>query len=349
MKLIQRYGVIFALIALFVAFSAYQPSLFLTQGNLLTVITSQSSVLLLAIAVTIPLRAGEFDLSIGAIMVVSSLETGILFRDHHASIPVLIVVALAIGAVAGLVNALLVVGLKINGFIATLGTSSVLGGIGYGISNSAVVGPLDGSITSFARDSVGSIPAAVFWGWGIAIVLWVVFERTVLGRYWLFAGGNAEAARLAGVRTQAVKFLSFVVSGAICGFAGLLLTGTIGSSDPSTSGGYLLGPFAAAFVGTAVLQEGRFNIIGTVIGTYLISVADIGLELFGAPTWFGQVFSGLILIVALAIAKLGGTSAPARMLRRTVKSRSDPESGAGVGGADLTAPTHKPTSRGAPV
>src|SRR6185312_9053321 len=101
---------------------------------------------------------------------------------------------------------------------------------------------------------------------------------TALGRYWLFAGGNTEVARLAGVPTPLVKALSFILSGAICGFAGIVLIGTLGAADPSTSASYLLGPYAAAFVGTAVIQQGRFNVIGTVVGIYLISLADIGLE-----------------------------------------------------------------------
>jgi ABC-type uncharacterized transport system permease subunit len=131
--------------------------------------------------------------------------------------------------------------------------------------------------------------------------------------------------------------ISFVIGGALCGFAGVLLLGTIGSADPSTTGSYLLGPYAAAFVGTAVIQEGRFNIIGTVIGVYLISVADIGLELFGAPTWFGQVFSGLILIFALAVARLGARTRrvkPAAIVQASsgpTASGTDPEPGADRG------------------
>jgi len=317
MKFIQRFGVIIALVVLFVAFSVYDPDAFLTSSTMLVIVTSQATILILALALTIPLRAGEFDLSIGSILVLSAVTTGLLQQDQHWPIGALIVVSIVLGGAAGLLNAILVVGFGINGFIATLGTSSIFAGIGYGITNSQLVGPLEGSIIGFSRNSWHTIPAAVFIGWGIAVVLWLVLERTVLGRYWLFAGGNPEAARLAGVRTRLVKVLSFVISGAICGFAGLLLVGTFGSADPTSSGAYLLGPFAAAFVGSAVLQGGRFNIIGTVIGTYLISVATIGLALVGAPQWFGQVFSGLILIFALGIAKLGRSS-------RTIRVRPDP-------------------------
>jgi ribose transport system permease protein len=313
MKLIERFGVILALVLLFVAFSVYDPDAFLTSSTMLIIVTSQSTVIILALALTIPLRAGEFDLSIGSIMVLSASTTGLLQLDHDWSLGALLVVSIALGAAAGLLNAILVVGFGINGFIATLGTSSILAGIGYGITDSQLVGPVEGSIIEFSRTSWHRVPAAVFIGWGIALVLWLVLERTVLGRYWLFAGGNPQAAHLAGVPTRLVKALSYVVSGAICGFAGLLLLGTLGSADPSVSGAYLLAPFAAAFVGTAVLQGGRFNVIGTVVGTYLISVATIGLVLFGAPQWFGQVFSGLILVLALGVARLERGSRTVRL------------------------------------
>jgi ribose transport system permease protein len=305
LKFIQRYGVVIALVVLFVAFSIYSPGLFLTRGNLSTIITSQSSIFFVAFGVTIPLRAGEFDLSIGANMVFAAVATGMLFQNDHWPVGMLIIASLVIGGVIGVVNALLVVGLRINGFIATLGTSSVIVGIGYGVSHSAVIGPVQGSLVGFASDSWGGFPLAVYYGWAMAIVLWLVFEHTAIGRYWLFAGGNPHAARLAGVKTRTIKSLAYIFGGMICGFAGLLLVGSVGSADPSSSGAYLLGPYAAAFVGTAVLQEGRFNVIGTVVGTYLISLAEIGLELFGAPHWFGEVFSGLILIIALGVARFG--------------------------------------------
>jgi len=123
MKLIERFGVILALVLLFVVFSLYDPDAFLTSSTMLIIVTSQSTVIILALALTIPLRAGEFDLSIGSIMVLSSVSTGLLQLNHDWPLGALIVISIALGAAAGLFNAILVVGFGINGFIATLGTS----------------------------------------------------------------------------------------------------------------------------------------------------------------------------------------------------------------------------------
>jgi ribose transport system permease protein len=305
MNIIRRYGVLIVTVLLFAVFSAVSPSLFLSKGNLLTILTSQSTILILALAVTIPLRAGEFDLSIASIMGLSMLVGALLQVRAHQSLLVVIVVSIVIGAACGGFNALLVIGFGINGFIATLGMSTVLTGIGYAATNSEVIGPLTGDFLRMSQKTAGSIPLAVFYGWGLVIVLWVIFEFTPLGRFWLFAGGNTAAARLSGVRTKRVKSTSFILAGAMCGFAGVLLAGTNGAADPSISSSYLLPPFAAAFLGTAVIQEGRFNVWGTTIGVYLISIGSIGLQLIGASTWASQVFSGGILVVAVGLSRIG--------------------------------------------
>jgi ribose transport system permease protein len=313
----ERYGVLVAFIVMCAGFSIGLPSRFPTHENLLIILTTQIPIMPIALAVTILLRTNEFDLSVSSMLVLSGLVCGTLSL-HGLNLVTVIVVALLVGAAVGATNAFLILVLQINGFIATLGMSSVLAGVGYGISGGLLVTPTSPALLDFSRDSVDGVPAAVIYSLGIAIVLWVVFEYTPIGRYWLFSGGNAEAARSAGVPVRKVKAIALILSGVICAFGGILSMGNIGSVDPASSTDYLLLPFSAAFVGTALIQSGRFNIIGTVVGVFLLSVASDGLGLVGAPVWFSQVFSGGILIVALAVGRFGAyqTSGRARRLLR---------------------------------
>jgi ribose transport system permease protein len=323
----QRFGVLAALALMFLAFSLDLPGVFPTSGNLLILVTSQSAVMLLALAVSIPLRAGEFDLSVAAQMVLSAVVCALLAKDFGWPLPLVILAGIAVGVATAIVNSVLIIGLKINGFIATLGIMSVLTGLAYGFSGSSVILlPENSPIIRFCSATWLGIPTGVWYGWFIAVVVWIAFERRPIGRYWLFAGGSPEAARLAGVRTSRVKTLSLVFAGVISGFAGVVLLGSLGSADPTTAGSYLLAPYAAAFVGTAVLQEGRVNIVGTVTGVYLVSVVDDGLQLIGAQPWFSQLFSGLILVIALGVSKVGSRARTGGASTRMIRLYNDKDS-----------------------
>jgi ribose transport system permease protein len=148
------------------------------------------------------------------------------------------------------------------------------------------------------------LPLIVWIGWLIAAVIWVVFEFTPLGRYLLFLGGNANAARLAGLRVGGLRSVAFIAASTIGGgIAGVLLAGSLGSVDPSSGSSYLLAPLTAAFLGTTTIQVRRFNVIGTLVGLYLLAFGITGLQLEGIQGWISDVFNGAALIVALAFAR----------------------------------------------
>jgi ribose transport system permease protein len=269
-------------------------------------LSSQSVLLILALAVTIPLRSGDFDLSIAATMnLAASIVAVLIFKHHFAMVPATLV-ALAVGAGIGVINGILIVGIGVNAFVATLGTMTAIGGLTYGVTNNAVISGLTGSILSFSRLDVLGLPVAVVYGWGLAIIVWYVFEYTPVGRYLLFVGGNREASRLTGLPVRRLRFLAFVFAGLLSAFAGVLLAGTLGAADPSAGPQYLLPPYAAAFLGTTTIQVGRFNVVGTVVALYLLVVGVTGLVLLGAASWISDVFNGTALVLAVVFARLVG-------------------------------------------
>lgn len=301
---LERYGLVAVFALLIVVFAIALPGQFFTTTNLKITLAGQAVILLLALAETIPLRAGDFDLSVAAVMVGSASLVGVLTtQDHWAVVPA-VLVAIALAAVIGMINAAVVVGLGIDAFIATLGTMTWLGGVTVAFTSGNVISSLPSGLRTFANHQLLGLPLAVFYGWILVIVLWYVYEFTPFGRRLLFAGGNREAARLSGIRVWRLRSGAFVLSAMLSAFAGAILAGTVGAVDPNSASAYLLQPFAAAFLGTTVIQFGRFNAFGTLIGLYLLAAGVSGLQLLGVSSWVNDVFNGVTLVLAVVIATL---------------------------------------------
>jgi ribose transport system permease protein len=303
----SRLGLLWVLIALFVLFSIWLPHTFLTLGNVQTMVNSQAVILILAIAATMPLRAGDFDFSIAAVMTAST-ATVIVLVSHGQSLALAVFLALGLGLVVGVVNALLIVKIGVDSLITTLGMLTALGGYAYAITNSNVIVVSRSAVLGFARDSFAGFPAATWYAWVLVVVAWYVYEKTPLGRYLIFIGGNREAAKLAGVRVSGVRGLALLTSALLSAFAGIVLAGQLGAIDPSIGSQYLLQPFAAALLGATTVTIGRPNALGTLIALYLLVIGVTGLELLGASSWANDVFNGLALVVAVTVAKLAAGS-----------------------------------------
>jgi len=301
-----RYGLVFVLLILIIGFSIRLPDTFPTSNNLQLMLVTQAILLVLALGLTAPLRCGDFDLSIAATMIFCAAVIGVLTVQHGVDPVVAMVVALAVGLLVGACNGLIVVGLGINPFIVTLGTMTILQGLSFAITNSEVISGLPDTVVDFSRYRIFGLQAMVYLGWVLAVVLWYVYRYTPFGRFTLFVGGNAEAARLAGVPVPRIRFIAFLISGLLSGFAGVLLAGSLGAVNPSIGGQYLLQPYAAAFLGAAVIYVGRFNVVGTLVGLYLLVVGSTGLQLLGAPTSTTEIFNGIALVAAVAFARLSG-------------------------------------------
>jgi ribose transport system permease protein len=302
----SRFGIVIVLGILIVAFSIALPDTFPTLGNTQTIVNSGAVTLLLALAATIPLRAGDFDLSIAGTMIVSATIVARLTANGTNWILALLVV-LVVGALIGGVNAILIVGIGLNGFVATLGTLTALEGLGLAISQGQVLTGVSAGVVKVVTKNEFSLQSMTWYVWIIALLLWYLFERTPAGRYLLFVGGNPRAALLAGLSVVRIRTMAFVGGGVLSALAGFFFAGSIGSVDASVAGQYLLQPYAAAFLGATTIAVGRFNALGTVVGLYLLLVGIAGLQLYGASEWVTNVFNGLALIAAISFAKFAAS------------------------------------------
>lgn len=306
---VAPYGVLLALLILIIVFSLALPKTFPTSGNFNAMVTSQGTLLIMALGLTCALRAGDFDLSIGSVMIFSSALVAVLTTQHHVSVPVAVALAVGAGVLVGFINGALIVLFGLDGFVVTLAAMSIVEGLAFAVTNNQVITGLPNGLLHLSRDTLFTLPYSTWYGWILAIVLWYVYEQTPLGRYHLVVGQSRKAATLAGLPVRWVRILGFVGASTICAIAGVLLAGTLGAVDPTIGPQFLLQPFAAAFLGATTIKLGQFNVLGTVVGLYLLIVGVTGLQLIGVPPWVSDVFNGGALLLAILLARVASRKA----------------------------------------
>jgi len=312
-------GALYVWAVLALIFAVWVPSTFLTWATLWQLLNANAVTGLLALSLVIPLCARVFDLSVGGIASLSGVITAYMLA-HHVGVVGAVALGLGAGLLVGFLNATVVVVMGVDSFIGTLATGSLIGAFITFVTNDIpIVDPaLSGPFARISLAGIGKVSLPVVYLIVVAAAIWFVLEHTAVGRRFYAAGFNEDAARLAGIRVDRLRFISFLVSGSIAGVAGVVLAATVSSGDPTAGNPYLLPAFAAAFLGATQLKAGRFNAWGTIIAVLLLGTLVIGLGLAGAPTWTPQLFTGSVLIAALAItaAETRGARGVRRRLRR---------------------------------
>lgn len=300
----DKYSGLYVWGLLIVIFSLWIPDLFLQASTFKQVLSFQTISAIVALGLVLPVAAGAFDLTIAGTLTVSVCWTAWALSNHYGVI-IAAGGAILIGIIVGLVNSLVVVKLKVNSFIGTLGMSSVLVAIAYMITDSQqIVLSTQGyaPFFEFAREEIFGLPRSVYYAAVLAVIFWWVLEYTPFGRYLYAIGGNPIAARLAGVRVGRITTLAFVISGASAAFGGIVYLSTIGTATPDSGSGYLLPVFSAVFLGATQIRPGRVNVLGTLVAIFLLATGVTGLQLGGAPGYVTELFNGVALIVAVALA-----------------------------------------------
>ena len=313
LAIFARYATIIGLALMIVIFSILSPDAFPTLNNFVNVLNQASLATIIAGGLTLAVVVGELDLSIGyAASLHGVLVTGLIVQDK-LPITLAIVIVLALGALIGVVNGLIVTKLRVNSVIATLGVGTIIVGLAFAYSSGVpiVAGVPEGFLQLSLGRSLFGIPNPIIIMAVVVVGLWVLVERTAIGQEIQAVGGNPIAARLAGINVDRIKILGFVISAVCAALTGALLASRLGSGTTNAADSYLLTAFAAVFLGSATLRDGEFHVLGTFIGTLIIVFGFNGLNIFGAPTFSQYVFQGTILVVAVALSSLG------RMLAET--------------------------------
>jgi ribose transport system permease protein len=300
---IRDYGIVVFAVALFISFSVAS-SVFLTSNNLLNLVYQNATTGIAACAVTLTIIAGNFDLSLGAIFVLSEVLGA--YVAVHWGVWWCFPVAIGSGALMGLINGLLVTKLHVNAFLATLATALSFGGIAVGVTNGGLlITPTSSVFTFIGQHRAAGIQDPVIIFVVVAIVLQLVLAYTVFGRHLYGVGDNRNAAVLSGLKVDRIVISTFVITGAACGLAGLIDSSTTGSGSSDTSG--LGGSLALlAIAGVALGGTSIFGGVGsvwrTVLGVLILGMLTNGFDLLAVQDYWQDIVRGILIILAVSIS-----------------------------------------------
>ncbi|GLW15529.1 sugar ABC transporter permease [Streptomyces sp. NBRC 13847] len=314
--LLGAYGLLALTALLFLAFSLALPDTFPTLDNISEVLSNESIPAVLALGAMIPIVTAKFDLSIGYGLGLAHVMTMRLIAEEGWPWPLACLVVVLGGAVVGVFNGVVVEFARIDSFIATLGTGSILYAVTGWLTNGSriVPGPqgLPAGFTDLYDSRFLGLPVSAFYVLALTAVLWLLLERLPLGRYLYVIGSNPRAAELVGIPVRRYVIYAFTGSGLVVGVAGVLLAAQQRIGNPSVGLDYLLPAFVGALLGSTAIRPGRANALGTLVAVVILAVGLAGIGQLGAQFWVTPLFNGATLLLAVGMAGY----AARRQLRR---------------------------------
>ncbi len=299
---VKEINILVALILL-CAFLSTQSDVFLTQANLLGVARAISITAIVAIGQTMVIITGGIDLSVGSVVALSGITTGMLLGEGWPTAAAMAAGILS-GSCVGLANGLLITVIGLPPFIATLGSLSIVRGLVYVLTKGRPVTiEREGNelLIKIGQGYVGEIPIPVIIMAVITVVATIFLSQSTLGRYIYAVGGNQEAARLAGINVSLVKIFVYVLCSTLAGVAGQILMSRLVSAQPSAALGFELPVIAAAIIGGTSLMGGEGTVLGAVLGAAIIGVIDNGVVLLGINLYAYQVIVGTVILAAVSL------------------------------------------------
>ena len=324
-RAISVWGLLVLFVLLVIVFSLLRPDTFLTYFNIRSILSNKSVQLLVALSVFIPMVANQFDLSAGFNVGISQV-LAIGLQAQGLPWWAAVCAVLLMGAAVGLANGFLITRVKIDSFIATLGTGTILYGLNaWYTGGQQVLASLPPEFLAISG-SVWIVPAPAIYALVVSVTLWVVFEFLPLGRYLYVLGASPRAAELNGISARRYITLGFVAAGTLAAFAGVVLQSQLQVGQSSVGQEYLLPAFTAALLGATSIRPGRVNVWGTVLAVAVLAVTVAGLNQLGAPFFVEPLFNGSMLILAVGLA----VQAAERRQRRGTQAEKAAAAGAGA-------------------
>lgn len=307
MKLLEESGVLAGLVLVSVLFAVLIGPQFFSPANLELMARQAAIVSVAALGMTMVIVSGGIDLSVGSVIALSTVVTALFLRD--GSWPIVAAAgAVAAGAMCGLVNGLLITGLRVVPFIVTLGTMLLVRGAAKGLSDErrleAPLTWLNGLLRT-VRDGDGLLlPGGIWVAVVLAVIVAITLQYTRFGRHLFAIGSNERTARLCGVRVERDKIAVYALAGALAGLAGVLEFSRLSVGDPTVAVGAELGVIAAVIIGGGSLSGGKGTVVGTLAGAAIMTVIQIGCSQHGLPNWVQEIVTGTIIVFAVALDRL---------------------------------------------
>jgi ribose transport system permease protein len=311
---LRRAGTLIGFVAIIIFFSLNIPNTFLTLPNWLNISQQVSMLAVVAFTMTVVMVMGDFDLSVGSMASLAGIIAALVFRTDQ---PILVgvVVALAAGLLGGVLNGILISYVGILPFVATLGTLTMFSGLAFFVSGGETIFGRDipAAFSEFARggipigivgERVLVFPNLTILALIVLVIIWILLEQTPFGRRLYAIGGNAEAARLGGVRVRLLRLYAFMITGVGAAIGGLMYASRVASANPTQGAGLMLDAIAAVFLGMTMSEEGEPHVLGTLLGVLILGVLDNGLTQMRVDSYVREILIGAIIIGAVTFSSL---------------------------------------------
>ncbi|MHC9081770.1 ABC transporter permease [Bacillus altitudinis] len=303
-----QYGTILTIVVLIVVFAAANPA-FLQSGNIINILRSISIVTIIAVGLTISLAVNGFDLSVGSVATLSNAIVISMFVWFSQNPLIAILSALAASLIVGLLNAWMIVKMKIPDMLMTLAMMFIIQGLAQTYTKGATISEnmvlpdgtfSTGTIPAFFS-KIGQVPYIILIMAAIVLFAHVFMTYTKHGRLMYIIGGNKEAARLSGIHVNKYKIAAYLLSALFAAIGGIVLASRVMTAEINAGTPYLMDGVAAAFIGFSVMGAGKPNAFGTFIGAVLIGILQNGLVMMSVPYYAMDIVKGSVLVLALAL------------------------------------------------
>ncbi len=294
-------GILPVLVIIVVLFSLATDT-FLSTNNLVNILRQASINIVLAVGMTLIILTGGIDLSVGSTLAVTAV-VGVMTSLNPALQWGTVLFPLLVGLVIGLINGVLVAYVKLPPFIATLGTMTTFRGVSYLIPDGTTVINNDLNFAWIGNDYLGPIPWLVVIAFVIVLLTWFLLRKTVLGVRIYAVGGNAQAARLTGIKVGFVLIFVYGVAGLLCGLGGVMTASRLYSASGLLGNGYELDAIAAVILGGTSVVGGIGSVAGTLVGALIMAVLNNGLTLMNVSFFWQMVIRGIVIVLAVTIDK----------------------------------------------
>jgi ribose transport system permease protein len=311
LKSVQSFGTLVCFVGLVILFWVMLPGTFMTGRNLINISQQMSMLAVTAFAMTAVMAMGDFDLSVGSMASLAGVVAAVTFQTT-GSVPLGISAALMVGAGGGAFNGFLVSCLGVLPFVATLGTLTIFSGAAFLISGGKTIfgGDIPASFSGIAKggipiwssvEQVLTLPNLTIMAAIALFITWFILEKLVFGRHIYAMGGNAEAARLAGIHVRRTRLIAFCITGVGAAIAGLMYASRVASANPTQGSGLMLDAIAAVFLGMTIGRHGEPRVLYTLVGVLLIGVLSNGLTQLSVDSYVRDILVGSIIIAAVAV------------------------------------------------
>ena len=306
---LRQSGTLLGFFLILLFFALKLPDTFLTARNLINISQQLSMLAVVAATMTIVMVMNDFDLSVGSMASLSGIVAAMLFAAGYP-VWVGLSVALLVGVFGGLFNGFLVSVVGILPFVATLGTLTVFSGLAFLLSDGKTIFGRDipSSFSGFARAGIEigdvKVPMLTITAGLVIFICWAILEHTNFGRRLYAIGGNKEASYLAGIKVVRLRLIAFSLTGLGAAGAGLMYAARVASANPTQGSGLMLDAIAAVFLGMTMSRRGEPKVVYTLVGVLILGVLDNGMTQLRVDSYVREIFVGLIVLAAVAVASL---------------------------------------------